>query len=693
MPRNPQGLYTPPLPPVRAGELIESVWANTTVDDIASALTGSLPRNGTAPMLAPLTLSNIPPTQPRHAVDKAYLDQFLAYATGMPVGAVFAFASASNPAGYLLCNGQAVSRTVYATLFNAIGTTFGSGDEATTFNVPDMRGWFIRGRDPAARLIGSTQQSAFAAHTHPLSDPGHAHAQAAHDHLSHTVGHNHAVTDPGHTHHELATNAPGVGTGNLYVGAGGFDATVGTSQTGIALAPAGDLGTTTSLAQPEIASSITGLSAGVTGETENRPQNIALDYYIKALDDSSQVAAITGITSSDDNIISINSTNPAVPELVIHANVAFGLPQLDASGKISLAQMPFVSSNLLGFFDASSGQNPSQANPSATYFNGDEYIVSVAGTLTVFDPVTLTPTPTLVSVGSTLLYITGSVSSPTGWYSVAAPSSVQASAVGFIPEGTISATNVQAAIAELDSETQAALAGKAPASAATAAGTSFAPSGGVSAATVQLAIQELDTEKAPLDSPALTGNPTAPTPTAGDNDTSIATTEFVQQALSGVAGIPSGAIMDFAMLGAPAGWLVCDGTAVNRTTYATLFSAIGTTWGAGNGTTTFNLPDFRGRFRRMQGTDGVATAGTFATKQGDAIRNITGAVAALYRSGAATITGALGMSAYGSTPAAPGATGADPGDNCTIDIDASREVPTAGENRPYNVAVQTCIKA
>ncbi len=44
----------------------------------------------------------------------------------------------------------------------------------------------------------------------------------------------------------------------------------------------------------------------------------------------------------------------------------------------------------------------------------------------------------------------------------------------------------------------------------------------------------------------------------------------------------------------PSGWLVCDGSAINRTTYAALFAVIGTTWGAGNGSTTFNLPDTRG---------------------------------------------------------------------------------------------------
>lgn len=54
--------------------------------------------------------------------------------------------------------------------------------------------------------------------------------------------------------------------------------------------------------------------------------------------------------------------------------------------------------------------------------------------------------------------------------------------------------------------------------------------------------------------------------------------------------VPTGALMYFAMASAPTGWLHCDGTAVSRTTYANLFSAIGTTWGAGNGSTTFNLP-------------------------------------------------------------------------------------------------------
>lgn len=66
--------------------------------------------------------------------------------------------------------------------------------------------------------------------------------------------------------------------------------------------------------------------------------------------------------------------------------------------------------------------------------------------------------------------------------------------------------------------------------------------------------------------------------------------------------IPTGTIFHFAGASIPTGWLLCDGSAVSRTTYAELFSVIDTTWGAGDGESTFNLPDFRGRV--IVGTQG-----------------------------------------------------------------------------------------
>jgi microcystin-dependent protein len=71
----------------------------------------------------------------------------LGVAGAVPVGVVNPFAGATAPSGWLLCFGQAVSRTQYPVLFTTISTTYGSGDGSTTFNVPDMRGRVAAGKD------------------------------------------------------------------------------------------------------------------------------------------------------------------------------------------------------------------------------------------------------------------------------------------------------------------------------------------------------------------------------------------------------------------------------------------------------------------------------------------------------------------------------------------------------------------
>lgn len=97
-----------------------------------------------------------------------------------------------------------------------------------------------------------------------------------------------------------------------------------------------------------------------------------------------------------------------------------------------------------------------------------------------------------------------------------------------------------------------------------------------------------------------------------DNARSNATTidwngNYLGQAMAGI-------IQMFAGATPPSGWLVCDGSAVSRTTYATLFAAIGTTWGTGDGSTTFNLPDLRGRAPIGAGTGSGLTARTLGTQ-------------------------------------------------------------------------------
>lgn len=89
------------------------------------------------------------------------------------IGSVAAFAMNTPPTGWFRCNGAAVSRSLYAGLFAKIGTTFGVGNGSTTFNLPDLRGEFVRGWDDGrgvdtGRTFGSVQAHAVESHAHYL---------------------------------------------------------------------------------------------------------------------------------------------------------------------------------------------------------------------------------------------------------------------------------------------------------------------------------------------------------------------------------------------------------------------------------------------------------------------------------------------------------------------------------------------
>jgi len=93
---------------------------------------------------------------------------------GVPVGSVIYHAANTAPAGFLKANGATLSRSTYANLFAAIGTTFGAGDGSSTFAVPDLRGEFLRGWDDSrgvdgSRAFGSTQADELKSHSHTLS--------------------------------------------------------------------------------------------------------------------------------------------------------------------------------------------------------------------------------------------------------------------------------------------------------------------------------------------------------------------------------------------------------------------------------------------------------------------------------------------------------------------------------------------
>lgn len=149
----------------------------------------------------------------------------------IPAGSLQMFAGAAAPAGWLLCNGAAVSRTTYARLWTAIGATFGAGDGSTTFNLPDLRQRFPLGI--AASGTGNALGATGGAIDHTHSVPAHHHAMGTgadlnvtssgahthsidHDHGSVTSGagspHSHTITDPGHAHSQVVTTISGSGT-------------------------------------------------------------------------------------------------------------------------------------------------------------------------------------------------------------------------------------------------------------------------------------------------------------------------------------------------------------------------------------------------------------------------------------------------------------------------------------------------
>ena len=93
----------------------------------------------------------------------------------LPTGKIVAHSANIAPIGFLECGGSLISRTAYATLFAAVGTTFGAGNGSTTFQLPDLRGQFIRGWDhgrgvDSGRSFGSGQTEQMITHTHTYTD-------------------------------------------------------------------------------------------------------------------------------------------------------------------------------------------------------------------------------------------------------------------------------------------------------------------------------------------------------------------------------------------------------------------------------------------------------------------------------------------------------------------------------------------
>jgi len=123
---------------------------------------------------AQITLAKLSATGTKDATTFLRGDNTFATAGGgTETGSVIIMPVNTVPTGYLECDGSAISRTTYADLFTVISTTYGSGDGSTTFNIPDLRGEFVRGWDngrgqDSGRSIATSQTDQFQGHWHEV---------------------------------------------------------------------------------------------------------------------------------------------------------------------------------------------------------------------------------------------------------------------------------------------------------------------------------------------------------------------------------------------------------------------------------------------------------------------------------------------------------------------------------------------
>lgn len=181
MPYNPGGIFNLVQSYFASpGTTIRTEQHNPVFEDVQSALSQVLIRDGRAPMTGPLNMNSFPINNVAAGTSPGSVATL---AQAMPIGAVIDFAGPDAPAGWMFAYGQAISRTTYAALYTAIGTYYGAGDGSTTFQLPDLRGRVVAGRDnmggvSATRIttqysgINGTQLSASGgSEVHTLTQP------------------------------------------------------------------------------------------------------------------------------------------------------------------------------------------------------------------------------------------------------------------------------------------------------------------------------------------------------------------------------------------------------------------------------------------------------------------------------------------------------------------------------------------
>jgi len=213
------------------GTTIRTEQHNPVFEDVGAALSQVLLRDGRAPMTGPLNMNNFAIT---NVATGNTPGSVATLAQAMPIGAVIDFGGTTAPVGWLLCYGQAISRSTYSALYAIIGDAYGAGDGSTTFNVPDLRGRVVAGRDN----LGGTSASrlSFSFGTNNIRQGAATGLDYENLTLPMLPSHNHLVylNDTGHTHtygpDNLTTAGGGAGLAEYWFGASTTSTRYGTSR-------------------------------------------------------------------------------------------------------------------------------------------------------------------------------------------------------------------------------------------------------------------------------------------------------------------------------------------------------------------------------------------------------------------------------------------------------------------------------
>jgi microcystin-dependent protein len=190
------------------GTNADGTQVNSNFSSVVNFLnTETIQRDASIAFTAIPSLPATDPTTDNQVVRKAYVDNYT------PAGVITQYGGTTAPTGWLLCQGQAISRVnaLYTRLFTAIGTNYGVGDGSTTFNVPNLQGRIPVGRD-ATQIEFDVLAETGGAKTHTLLQtemPSHTHTQDAHNHTQNAHSHGqepHTHTQDAHGHTQNAHN-------------------------------------------------------------------------------------------------------------------------------------------------------------------------------------------------------------------------------------------------------------------------------------------------------------------------------------------------------------------------------------------------------------------------------------------------------------------------------------------------------